>query len=75
MKICICFSLIIFVSSVGLCSKCQRKVAKAVKRARNFAIVPHLGEFVIRDGRPLNRNTTFHDVVEGQTHVASKTIL
>jgi hypothetical protein len=32
----------------GLCAKCQRQVAKTIKRARNFGILPHLGHYEIQ---------------------------
>ncbi len=35
--------------STGLCSKCQRKVAGAIKQARHIGVLPHLGQFVIFD--------------------------
>ncbi len=35
----------------GLCSKCQRKVAVAVKQARHIGVLPHLGQFVIFDSK------------------------
>eukprot|EP00981_Chlorochromonas_danica_P013660 scaffold6634_cov229-Ochromonas_danica.AAC.4 len=32
----------------GLCAKCQRKVAKTIKRARNFGILAHLGHYEVQ---------------------------
>jgi len=29
----------------GLCAKCQRKLAREVKRARHLALLPFVGEF------------------------------
>ena len=45
--------------TTGLCSKCQRKVAKTVKRARNFGILPRIGEYVLQDSQP-RRKKPFH---------------
>jgi len=62
----------------GLCAKCQRKVAKTIKRARNFGLVPHLGEYVLSDSRPLQRGkgVQYHDCANvGDQHFKSKTIL
>lgn len=59
----------------GLCAKCQRKVAKTIKKSRNFGIMPHLGEFIIQDSRPVNRDSHVHDTVQHNDHVISKTIL
>jgi ribosomal protein S18 len=47
----------------GLCAKCQRKVAKTVKRSRDFGLFPHLGEFLIQDGHPAHRKEIFHESV------------
>ena len=47
--------------STGLCSKCQRKVAKTVKRARNMGILPRIGEYVLQDSQP-RRKENFHVV-------------
>jgi ribosomal protein S18 len=47
----------------GLCSKCQRKVAATIKRARAFGLVSHLGQYVITDARPLHKAKIFHDNV------------
>lgn len=58
----------------GLCSKCQRAVAKTIKRSRNYGIVPHLGEFVIQDARPLTSQGAFHESVVSK-HYFSKTVL
>lgn len=44
----------------GLCAKCQRKVAKAIKRSRNFGLLPHLGEFVLQDGNVVTNENNFH---------------
>eukprot|EP01031_Cornospumella_fuschlensis_P044693 gene44693-54656_t len=40
----------------GLCAKCQRSVAKTIKRARHFGILPHLGHYEIQNAfaSPLN---------------------
>jgi ribosomal protein S18 len=47
----------------GLCSKCQRRVAQTIKRARAFGILSHLGQYVITDARPLHKSKIFHDNV------------
>jgi hypothetical protein len=39
--------------ATGLCAKCQRKVSQTIKRARNFGLVSHLGNFDIRPVHPL----------------------
>lgn len=59
----------------GLCTKCQRKVTQAVKRARNFGILPHIGEYHIRDGRPLHKEIRYHDILPNEIRFVSKTIL
>ena len=51
------------VQDTGLCAKCQRQVAKTIKRARNFGLVPHLGQFIVQDSRPLHKDEFFHDDV------------
>ena len=43
----------------GLCSKCQRAVAKTIKRARNFGILPRIGEYVLQDSQP-RRKAPYH---------------
>jgi ribosomal protein S18 len=61
--------------ATNLCAKCQRRVAKTVKTARNFGLLPHLGEFVLRDARP-NAKKRFHDASPASAaHVDSMTIL
>jgi len=63
-------------SESGLCQKCQRKVAKTVKRARHLGILPHIGEFIVRDSRPLSEGTTFQDSVQkNKRPVQSRTVL
>lgn len=73
----------------GLCAKCQRKVAKTIRRSRNFRILPHIGEIVIQDTRPTHEKEFVHDdithaFIDGKqnqnqnqivTHIVSKTIL
>jgi ribosomal protein S18 len=59
----------------GLCARCQRKVAKTIKKSRNFGIMPHLGEFIIKDAVPVKRDQLVHDAVQNNNHVISKTIL
>ena len=58
----------------GLCSKCQRAVAKTIKRSRNYGIAPHLGEFVIQDCKPLTQGSAFHESI-GSKYILSKTVL
>lgn len=59
----------------GLCAKCQRKVARTIRRARNFGILPHIGEYHIRDGRPVHKELRYHDVMPNEIRFVSKTIL
>lgn len=47
----------------GLCAKCQRAVARTVKNARNMGVMPHLGQFVLRDGKPQYKPIAYHDPV------------
>ena len=56
----------------GLCAKCQRKVAKTIKRARNFGLIPHLGQFVVQDSRPLHRDEFYHDLGIANAQVRNK---
>ncbi len=46
----------------GLCARCQRKVAKTVKRARHFGILPHLGEFIVQDNKVSPESAYFHEL-------------
>jgi len=62
-------------SQTGLCSKCQRKVAKTIKRGRACGLYPHIGEFIIDDTRPLHKDEHIHDVQPGQKYFVSKTVL
>lgn len=61
----------------GLCAKCQRKVAKTIKRSRNIGLVPHIGEYVIRDSAPTREGKHFHQHVAGDDHdaITSKTVV
>jgi len=59
----------------GLCSKCQRKVAKTIKRGRQLGIIPHLSQYTLQDARPLHRDENFHDAPKGDEHRRSKTII
>ena len=47
-----------------LCAKCQRKVAKTIKRARNLGILGHIDEFIVQDSLPLQREGTYHVQVD-----------
>lgn len=58
----------------GLCSKCQRKVAKTIKTSRQLGMLPHIGQYMVEDSRPSHVDKPFHDVVKGATRVESKTI-
>lgn len=58
----------------GLCSKCQRKVAKCIKTARQLGVLPHIGQYFVEDSRPSHVDQEFHDVVRGQDRVESKTV-
>ena len=60
-----------------MCAKCQRKVAKTIKRSRNIGLVPHIGEFVIRDSDPMREGKHFHQHVAGDDHdaITSKTVV
>lgn len=58
-----------------LCAKCQRKVAKTVKRARNLGIMGHIDEYVLQDSAPLQRGKTYHKQSVNGIVTHSKTIL
>ena len=50
-----------------LCAKCQRKVSKTIKRARNLGFLGHIDEYVIQDSAPLQRGKTYHkSLAEGK---------
>lgn len=62
----------------GLCSKCQRTIAKHIKRARAFGFLPHLGNFGIRDVNPVNHkfdSEPYHAVVPNSSYVVSNSII
>ena len=58
-----------------LCAKCQRKVAKTIKRARNLGILGHIDEFVIQDSAPLQRGQYHRSAKGSATRSHSGTIL
>jgi hypothetical protein len=35
--------------ATGLCAKCQRALARTIKRARNLALIPHIQTFDVED--------------------------
>lgn len=47
-------------SLTGLCAKCQRQVARTIKRSRHMGIMPHIGQFHIRDCDPKSRDAHLH---------------
>ena len=60
----------------GLCAKCQRKVAKTIKRSRNFGIMPRLETFGLLDTRPIKgRNEEYHDIIKKSNYKTKTTIL
>lgn len=60
----------------GLCAKCQRQVAKTIKRARHMSILPHIGDYEIQEVRPVLQREEFHDAVNADAHyMPSTTIL
>ena len=60
----------------GLCSKCQRQVAKTIKKSRHFGILPHIGEYTIGNARPLHGEKDMHDSLAKQKELfKSKTII
>lgn len=61
----------------GLCSKCQRRVAKTIKAARNFGLLPHIGQFVVSDSKPklLRKEAVHQPLVAESPLVVSKTLL
>lgn len=47
----------------GLCAKCQRKVSKAIKQARHFGVLPHLGDYDMHEVETDNaKREQFHGV-------------
>ena len=58
----------------GLCSRCQRKIAKTIKHARCLGMLPHLGEFQRMDSKITINEDTYHDSMITKT-LKSKTIL
>lgn len=65
-------------SETGLCSKCQRTVAKHIKRARAIGFLPHQGSFGVRDINPVHHtfdDEPYHAVVSKSTYVVSNSIL
>lgn len=61
----------------GLCAKCQRNVARTVRRSRNLGLLSHLGAFRVMDADPKNdaNNFNFHRSPEDIPAVFSKTII
>lgn len=59
----------------GLCTRCQRKVAKTIKHSRNLGLLPHLGEFQRYDPEPLVNEMDLHKSLKNVNYITSKTIL
>lgn len=61
----------------GLCAKCQRNVARTVRRSRNLGLLTHLGAFRVMDADPKNdaNKFNFHRSPEDIPAVFSKTII
>jgi hypothetical protein len=56
----------------------NRQVAKTIKRARNFGLLTHIGDFDVQEVRPFLRREVFHDVIHPEKNnepTISKTIL
>jgi hypothetical protein len=50
-------------------------VAKTIKRARNFALLPHLGDYSIEDAATDREDGEYHTAVKGSSRVVSKSVL
>lgn len=61
----------------GLCAKCQRNVARTVRRSRNLGLLSHLGAFHIVDADPTHDSNqfNFHRSPHDIPAVVSKTII
>lgn len=57
----------------GLCSKCQRKVAKTIKHTRCLGLLPHIGNIKLKDYSPDRQDEPFHVPATGEYH-ESKTV-
>lgn len=57
----------------GLCSKCQRKVAKTIKHTRCLGLLPHIGNIKLKDYSPDRQDEPFHAPATGGYH-ESKTV-
>jgi hypothetical protein len=51
------------------------QVAKSIKAARNFGLMPHIGEFATRDARPDRSAKKLHESIGNTLRVVSKTIV
>ena len=53
------------------------QVAKTIKAARNFGLLPHIGQFAVSDSKPhLLRKDQYHEPVPAQAaSIRSRTLL